>query len=183
MHRIIALHGVSSFCYGLVFPFTGIYLADRPGIGTHGVALYYALAGVANLAVALVLAMGLVRPPRVALGVTGNLLSFSGYLLLPSVGSLSAVGLAAAANGVGQGCFLAAVIPIVNSLVSQTDRRRVFARRYQVLNATLALRLAGSRCGDHRVVAGRDPLAVRRERDRLPADRLGPGQSPHRRQS
>jgi Major Facilitator Superfamily len=138
-NRIIALHGVSSFCYGLVFPFTGIFLADRPGIGTHGVALYYAVAGVANLAVALVLATGVVRPPRVALGVIGNLLSFAGYLLLPSVGSLSAVGLAAAANGAGQGCFLAAVIPIVNSLVPEADRRQVFARRYQVLNATLAL--------------------------------------------
>ena len=138
-NRIIALHGVSSFCYGLVFPFTGIFLSDRPGIGTHGVALYYAVAGVANLAVALVLAMGVVRPPRVALGVIGNLLSFGGYLLLSSVGSLSAVGLAAAVNGAGQGCFLAAVIPIVNSLVPEADRRRVFARRYQVLNATLAL--------------------------------------------
>ena len=138
-YRIIALHGVSSFCYGLVFPFTGIFLADRPGIGTHGVALYYAVAGVANLAVALVLATGVVRPPRVALGVIGNLLSFAGYLLMPSVGSLSAVGLAAAANGAGQGCFLAAVIPIVNSLVPEADRRRIFARRYQVLNATLAL--------------------------------------------
>ena len=62
-NRIIALHGVSSFCYGLVFPFTGIFLADRPGIGTHGVALYYAVAGVANLAIALVLATGVVRPP------------------------------------------------------------------------------------------------------------------------
>ena len=139
VQRIIALHGMSSFCYGLVFPFTGIFLADRPGIGTHGVALYYGVAGVANLAVALVLATGLLRPPRVALGLTGNLLSFAGYLLLPSVGSLSAVGLAAAAAGAGQGCFLAAVIPIVNSLVPEADRRQVFARRYQVLNATLAL--------------------------------------------
>jgi hypothetical protein len=138
-NRIIALHGVASFCYGLVFPFTGVFLADRPGIGTHGVALYYAVAGVANLAVALVLATGLVRPPRVALGVTGTLLSFTGYVLLPAVGSLPAVGLAAAANGAGQGCFLAAVIPIINSLVPEADRRRVFARRYQVLNATLAL--------------------------------------------
>ena len=85
-NRIIALHGVSSFCYGLVFPFTGIFLSDRPGIGTHGVALYYAVAGVANLAVALVLATGVVRPPRVALGVIGNLLSFGGYLLLPRSG-------------------------------------------------------------------------------------------------
>jgi hypothetical protein len=119
VHRIIALHGVSSFCYGLVFPFTGIFLADRPGVGTHGVALYYGMAGMANLAVAL----GLVRPPRVALGVTGNLLSFTGYLVLPSVGSLSAVGLAAAAAGAGQRCFLAAVIPIVNSLVPEADRR------------------------------------------------------------
>src|SRR5258705_4896634 len=138
-NRIIALHGVSSFCYGLVCPFTGIFLADRPGLGTHGVALYYAVAGVANLAVALVLAMGVVRPPRVALGVIGNLLSFAGYLLLPSVGSLSAVGLAAAANGAGQGCFLAAVIPIVNSLVPEADRRQGFARRHQVLHAALAL--------------------------------------------
>ena len=173
----------SSFCYGLVFPFTGIFLADRPGIGTHGVALYYAVAGVANLAVALVLAMGVVRPPRVALGVIGNLLSFGGYLLLSSVGSLSAVGLAAAVNGAGQGCFLAAVIPIVNSLVPEADRRRVFARRYQVLNATLALGSLVAGAAITACVARRDPLAVRGERAGLLADRLGPAQCPHRRQA
>jgi hypothetical protein len=184
-YRIIALHGVSSFCYGLVFPFTGIFLADRPGIGTHGVALYYAVAGVANLAVALLLAMGVVRPPRVALGVIGNLLSFAGYLLMPSVGSLSAVGLAAAANGAGQGCFLAAVIPIVNSLVPEADRRRLFARRYQVLNATSRPRPGGSRCGDHRVVAAGDPLAVRGDRARylLIACPVEPALSPCREQA
>src|SRR5258705_3098637 len=85
-NRIIALHGVSSFCYGMVFPFTGIFLADRPGLGTHGVALYYAVAGVANLAVALVLALGVVPPPRGALGVVGNPWTFAGYPLVPSVG-------------------------------------------------------------------------------------------------
>jgi MFS family permease len=138
-HWIIVFHGISSFCYGMVFPYTGIFLSERPGVGTGGVAVYYAVSGAANLAVAVVLAIGLMRPPRVALGVTGNLLSVAGYLVLPAAGSLPVVGLAAVAGGAGQGCFLAAVIPIMSSLVSEADRRRMFARRYQVLNATLAL--------------------------------------------
>ncbi|MDT5034999.1 MAG: hypothetical protein QOE03_184 [Micromonosporaceae bacterium] len=135
---IIGFHGVSSFCYGLVFPYTGIFLTGRHGVGTHGVAVYYAAAGTANLAVALILAIGKVRPPPAALALTGIALSVAGYLTLPTVNSLPVVGLAAAATGVGQGCFLAAIIPIINSLVSEADRRQVFARRYQVLNATLA---------------------------------------------
>jgi MFS family permease len=135
----VALHGISSFCYGLVFPDTAIFLADQPGIGTSGVAFYYAASGAAGLAVAMLLALGVVRPPRVALGLTGNALSCVGYLLLPTVGSLPGVILAAIAVGAGQGCFLAAIIPIVSSMVSESDTRRVFALRYQVLNATLAL--------------------------------------------
>lgn len=51
VNRLIAMHGLSSFCLGMVFPYTGIYIADRPGIGPRGVALYYALSGIANLAV------------------------------------------------------------------------------------------------------------------------------------
>lgn len=135
---LIAVHGFSSFCYGLVYPYTAIYLADRPGVGTGGVALYYGVSGAANLAVALVLASGFVRLPRIALAVAGNLLSSVGYVALAFVSGLAAVGLAAAATGIGQGCFLAAIIPIVNSLVHADERRRVFARRYQVLNGTLA---------------------------------------------
>jgi hypothetical protein len=137
-YRIILVHGLSSFCYGLVFPYTGIYLSGIPEIGTGGVALYYATSGTANLVVALVLAAGWVRPPRVGLAVLGNLMSCTGYLILAMVHSLTLVGVAAAANGMGQGCFMAAIIPIINSLVSEGDRRQVFARRYQVLNATLA---------------------------------------------
>jgi MFS family permease len=137
--RLIALHGISSFCYGMVFPYTSIFLSERAGVGTGGVALYYAASGVAGLLVATLLAMGWVRPPRVALGVLGNGLSCIGFLLVPLVASLPAAGLAGSAVGAGQGCFLAAVIPIVSSLVSEDDTRRVFAVRYQVLNATLAL--------------------------------------------
>ncbi len=136
---LIALHGVSSFCLGMVFPYTAIYLSDQPGVGTGGIAVYYAASGAAGLAVALVLAIGWLRPPRVALGLAGNALSAAGYLMLPAVGSLPAAGVAATAVGAGQGCFLAAIIPIVSSMVSEADTRRVFAVRYQVLNATLAL--------------------------------------------
>lgn len=137
-NRIIVFHGLSSFCWGLVFPYTAIYISDLPGIGTGGVAFYFGMAGGANLVLAAVLTLGLVRPPRVALGVLGCLLSFTGYLVLPAVASLPLLGVAAVANGAGQGAFLAAVIPIMNSLVDERHRRRLFARRYQVLNATLA---------------------------------------------
>ncbi len=136
---LVALHGISSFCYGMVFPYTAIFLSDRPGVGTGGVAFYYAASGGASLLVAFVLAVGWMRPPRVALGLVGNALSAAGYLALPTVASLPAAGLAAAAVGAGQGCFLAAIIPIVSSMISERDTRRVFALRYQVLNATLAL--------------------------------------------
>jgi MFS family permease len=157
VHWIIFFHGISSFCLGLVFPFTAIYLSGEPGVGTGGVALYYGLSGAANLVVALVLATGLVRPPRVALGVFGNLLSCGGFLVLAavdSVGGMPLVVTAGLANGAGMGCFLAAIIPIVNSLVDDEDRRRIFARRYQVLNATLA---SGS------LVAGLLVVAMSRE--------------------
>ena len=135
---LVALHGMSSFCFGMVFPYTAIFLSGRHGVGTGGVALYYAASGAAGLAAAVLLASGWVRPPRVALGLTGNALSALGYLLLPQVTSLPAAAAAAAAVGAGQGCFLAAVIPIMNSLVPESDTRRMFALRYQVLNATLA---------------------------------------------
>jgi hypothetical protein len=141
VYWIISFHGLASFCLGLVYPFTAIYLSGFPGIGTGGVAVYYGLSGVANVAVALVLASGWLRPPRVALGVFGNLLSCTGFILLAGLGGFGGMPLVAVAgltNGAGMGCFLAAIIPIVNSLVTEADRRRVFARRYQVLNATLA---------------------------------------------
>ncbi len=136
---LVGLHGVSSFCLGMVFPYTSIFLSGRPGVGTGGVAVYYAASGAGGLAVALVLGLGWVRPSRVALGLTGNGLSCLGYVLLPTVASLPAVGFAGALVGIGQGCFLAAVIPIMSSMVSEAETRRMFALRYQVLNATLAL--------------------------------------------
>jgi hypothetical protein len=141
VYWIIAVHGGSSFCLGLVFPFTAIYLAGEPAVGPGGVVIYYGLSGGANLLVALVLAAGWIRPPRVPLAVFGNLLSCAGFLALAGVGPLGGmplVGFAGVANGAGWGCFLAAIIPIVNSLVAERDRRRIFGRRYQVLNGTLA---------------------------------------------
>lgn len=134
---LVALHGITSFCYGMVLPYTAIFLSGRPGVGMGGVGLYYAASGAAGLVVAVVLASGWVRPPRVALGLTGNALSALGYLLLFSVDSLPFIVAAAAAVGAGQGCFMTAVIPIMNALVTESESRRMFALRYQVLNATL----------------------------------------------
>ncbi|MEV6582870.1 MFS transporter [Streptomyces sp. NPDC051582] len=138
VNRILVLHGLSSFCYGMVFPFIGIHLAARPGIGTGGVAVYYGVSGLANLAVSLLLASAAVRLPRHALGITGLLLWLSCFLLLTGGDTLAAAAAAAVLGGAGQGCFMAAIIPIVNSLVPPEERRQVFARRYQILNATLA---------------------------------------------
>jgi len=152
--RIIGLHGVSSFCLGMVFPFTGIYLAGQDAIGTGGVAVYYAMVGMANFCLGVLLATGVVRPPRYALAVAGTVTSMVGYLVLASAGSMPTVVVAGIANGAGHGCFLAAIIPIINGLVDGQDRREVFARRYQVLNATLA---AGS------LVAGLAVTALSRD--------------------
>jgi MFS family permease len=138
VNRLIVLHGLSSFCLGLVFPYTAIHLSDLPAVGTPGVALFYACTGGANLVVALLLSAGVIRLPRVPLGVLGTLLWFAGYLTLFGASSYVAVLLAGLAIGTGQGCFLAAIVPIVNSLVTADERRSVFARRYAVLNATLA---------------------------------------------
>jgi MFS family permease len=139
VYWLLGLHGVSSFCYGMVLPYTSIFLSEQDGVGTGGVAAYYAASGVANMAVAAVLALGWFRPPRIALGVAGNALSALGYLVLPVVSSAPQAALAAIAVGAGQGCFLAAVIPIVSSLIEESETRRVFALRYQILNATFAL--------------------------------------------
>ena len=136
---LIATHGLSSFGLGLVFPYTAIYLADLPNIGTAGVALYYACTGGANLATALLLSAGVLRLPRVTLGVLGTLLWFVGYGAMAFVGTYPEVVATAVAIGAGQGCFMAAIIPLVNSLVTAEERRSVFARRYAVLNVTLAL--------------------------------------------
>ncbi|MEV1048926.1 MFS transporter [Streptomyces sp. NPDC049916] len=138
VNRILVLHGLSSFCYGMVFPFIGIHLAAQPDIGTSGVAVYYGVSGVANLSVSLLLASAAVRLPRHALGITGLLLWLSCFLLLTQGETLVTVVAAAVLGGAGQGCFMAAIIPIVNSLVPPEERRAVFARRYQILNATLA---------------------------------------------
>ncbi|HEX6073723.1 MAG TPA: MFS transporter [Micromonosporaceae bacterium] len=139
VNGLIATHGVSSFGLGLVFPYTAIYLADLPNVGTAGVALYYACTGGANLATALLLSAGVVRLPRVALGVLGTLLWFVGYGAMAFVSTYPEVVASGVAIGTGQGCFMAAIIPLVSSLVTAEERRAVFARRYAVLNVTLAL--------------------------------------------
>lgn len=135
---LIAAHGLSSFCLGLAMPYTAIYLAGKAGVGNTGVAVFYGGSGVANLTVALVLSTGVIRTSRVQLGVFGTLLWLVGYLGVPATGSLPTVAATAMAVGAGQGCFMAAIIPIVNSLITPDERRTVFARRYAVLNATLA---------------------------------------------
>lgn len=100
--------------------------------------VYYAMTGSANLAVALVLAAGWVRLPRVALGVLGTLLWCVGYLMMPAASAYLVVAMAGLTIGAGQGCFMAAVIPILNALVEPGQRRQMFALRFAVLNATLA---------------------------------------------
>ncbi|HEX5404686.1 MAG TPA: MFS transporter [Pseudonocardiaceae bacterium] len=137
--RLILTHGLSSFCLGLVFPYTAIYLSDMPGVGTPGVALFYACTGGANLGVALLLSTGALKVGGVPLGVFGTVLWVIGYVALHVGGSYAMVVAAGLVIGVGQGSFLAAIIPIVNSLVAPEERRRVFGRRYAVLNGTLAL--------------------------------------------
>jgi MFS family permease len=134
--RVIMAHGLSSFCTGLAFPYTAIHLASK--LGTGSVALFFSSTAVASLVVAVTLAAGYLRLSRLSLCLLGNALWFIGYLAMPFVGSSTAVLVVGTAIGSGQGCFFAAIVPIVNSLVSPQQRRAVFARRYAVLNATLA---------------------------------------------
>ncbi|HTZ42548.1 MAG TPA: MFS transporter [Jatrophihabitans sp.] len=138
-YRIIAFHTLASFGWGLVFPFTAIYLASRHGIGTGAAALYYAGAGTANLAVAILLSLASRRPSDYPLAALGTSLSVVGYLVLSLARNDGTVLLAALTNGTGQGCLLAAIVPIMNSLVPEERRREIFARRYQALNVALAL--------------------------------------------
>jgi len=137
--KVIFFHGIASFAWGTVYPYTAIYLAGLPKVGIGGVALYYGVAGTTNLIVALTLATGAIRPAPIPLGVCGTTLSVIGYAIMPFVSSNPMVMLAALAIGSGQACFLAAVIPTLNLLIDESERRQVFARRYQVLNGTLAL--------------------------------------------
>lgn len=136
---LINAHGLASFCLGLVFPYTAIHLADLPAVGTGGVAVFYAASGGTNLVLALLIGGGVLRLPRVTLGVLGTLLWCVGYLGLAMVDTLPPVTVTGACIGAGQGCFMAALIPIVNAMVDEQERRAVFARRYAVLNAALAL--------------------------------------------
>lgn len=137
--RIIYYHGVASFTFGMVYPFSAVYLAGLPAIGTTGVAIFFGVSGVANLVVTLLLAGRLIRLPTMALGVCGTALSLVGYALVPLATENILVTVIAVAIGAGRAAFLAAVIPMLNNLIHESERRRVFARRYQVLNGTLAL--------------------------------------------
>ncbi|MGH8921528.1 MAG: MFS transporter, partial [Actinomycetes bacterium] len=108
VNRILVLHGLSSFCYGMVFPFIGIHLAAQPRIGTAGVAVYYGASGLANLAVSLLLTAAVVRVPRHLLGVLGLLLWVGCFGVLTGATTLPEAGAAAVLGGAGQGAFMAA---------------------------------------------------------------------------
>lgn len=136
--RLIWLHGLSSFCWGMVYPYTAIYLARDPGVGTSGAGLYFAGAGVANVAMALVLVIGWWRPGTTQLGILGNALSLAGYASVVAVHAKPVAVIAGVLVGMGQGAFMAAIVPTVNSLIHEADRREVFAKRYAVLAGTLA---------------------------------------------
>ncbi|MCX5206816.1 MFS transporter [Streptomyces sp. NBC_00237] len=135
---LIGAHGLSSFCLGLAMPYTAIYLADRPEVGTAGVAVFYGTSGIANLVVALLLSTGAVKLARIPLGVLGTLLWLLGYLGVSAISSYPVLVASGIGVGAGQGCFMAALIPLINALITPEERRKVFARRYAVLNATLA---------------------------------------------
>lgn len=138
-YTLIALHGLTNLGFGLVFPFTTIYLAGRLSMGTTGAALYFAGAGAANLVVAVLLAIRTYRLSHYALATVGAVSSVIGCLTLSEATILPLALLAATCNGVGQGCFMAAIVPLLNGKIPPDQRRRVFAHRYQVQNLTLAL--------------------------------------------
>lgn len=138
-YLIIILNCLAFFGTGLVFPFTAIYLVDLPGGGPVVAALYFAGAGAANLTVAVLLATMPKMLSDYALATLGTSLSVVGYLALSMAGNGQVVLTAALATGSGQGCLLAAIIPIISGLVPAEYRRQIFARRYQYQNVTLAL--------------------------------------------
>lgn len=138
-HTLIALHGVANLGFGAVLPFTAVYLAGLPEVGAPGAALYYFGAGLINLVVAAVLTAGLVRPRDPWLGTVGAVLAVIGCLLLAGADTRPTVLAAALANGAGQGCFMAAIVPMLTAATPESHRRRLFARRYQVLNFSMAV--------------------------------------------
>ncbi len=136
---LIAMNGVSTFGSGLIYPYTAVYLAGHAQIGISGVGTFYGVSAGANLAATAVLALGWLRPPTLLLGIVGTASLTTGYLGVSIAGSLPTLALAATFVGGGQGCLLAAMVPVLNSLISVSDRRDVFARRYRAMNIGLGL--------------------------------------------
>ncbi|MEV6963185.1 MFS transporter [Streptomyces sp. NPDC051207] len=136
---LILLNGVSTFGSGLVYPYTALYLSGLPEMGTAGVSVFYGVAAAANLATATVLATGWIKPPPALLGFLGTLMLALGFLGTAAAGSIAALAAAVLFIGCGQGCLLVAMVPVLNSLTSQEQRRSVFARRYRAINVGLGL--------------------------------------------
>jgi MFS family permease len=136
---LILLNGVSTFGSGLVYPYTALYLSQVPAMGTAGVSVFYGAAAAANLVTAAVLATGWVKPPPTLLGFAGTLMLAVGFLGTAAAGSLTFLFTAVLFIGCGQGCLLVAMVPVLNSLTSQEQRRSVFARRYRAVNIGLGL--------------------------------------------
>jgi predicted MFS family arabinose efflux permease len=136
---LILVNGVSTFGSGLVYPYTALYLSGQPAMGTAAVSVFYGAAAAANMAMAAVLAMGWLKPPPALLGLVGTLMLAAGFLGTAAAGSLAALFIAVLFIGCGQGCLLVAMVPVLNSLTPQDQRRSVFARRYRAVNVGLGL--------------------------------------------
>ncbi|MET9761590.1 MFS transporter [Streptomyces sp. NPDC006372] len=136
---LILVNGVSAFGSGLVYPYTALYLSDLPAMGTAGVSVFYGAAAAANLATTGVLATGWIKPPPALLGLAGTLMLATGFLGTAVADSLALLCAAVLFIGCGQGCLLVAMVPVLNSLTAQEQRRSVFARRYRAINVGLGL--------------------------------------------
>ncbi|MFI2372384.1 MFS transporter [Streptomyces sp. NPDC018833] len=136
---LILVNGVSTFGSGLVYPYTALYLSGMPAMGTAGVSVFYGGAAAANLTTAAVLATGRIKPPPALLGLAGTLMLAVGFLGTAAAGSLATLLAAVPFIGCGQGCLLVAMVPVLNSLTPQEQRRSVFARRYRAINVGLGL--------------------------------------------
>ncbi|MFB7933641.1 MFS transporter [Streptomyces sp. NPDC056039] len=136
---LILVNGVSAFGSGLVYPYTALYLSDLPAMGTAGVSVFYGAAAAANLATSGVLATGRLAPRPALLGLAGTLMLAVGFAGAAVAGSLAFLCAAVLFIGCGQGCLLVAMVPVLNSLTPQEERRSVFARRYRAINVGLGL--------------------------------------------
>ena len=127
-------YGLSAVGSGFVLPFNAVYLHTVRGFSTGAVGLLLATVAAAGL-VAMPAAGALgdrFEPNRVM--AAGAILAGGAWIFLGLARSLPVAFAAAVSVGLGQGLFLAPLVPLLARLVSPEERQTVFSLQYMLTN-------------------------------------------------